>query len=1434
MSTTAAEPAPPALEPARALTPQSRKKADRRPDATLAFDEPDYVPPDFSASRQIRIGSSFIEQFVAGHDASDVLREVVQNEYDGGGERLTITFGSRSLEVAGTGRNIDAKGWERLSVIVGTGNVMGSRHGEVVAPKENGIGSKNFGLRSLFRFGDTIHVRSAGQVALLDLHTQETARERDLAWRGERGVRVHIPYRQTSTERLEAFTLEREQHALDLMAGGLADTLVKLALSGKRRGLREVQIQSLRTGRSLRWKQDAVAGRSRVAGVTMVSRSGRLVDGHAKGMPFQEEEFSRSVEIPAEHAGRSFPAYYRLAGGRVKIAVSVPIARKRVDFSQRGHFYYPLKAPSSRTGCAVSVSAPFELNTDRSGINDHVWNDWLIDQAVDLTLALVKDDWFGRYGADAFKALVGNSLASPNRFATKLAERLAGDACWPTRASGDDRFAAASNIVLPTDAALAGFLGDSRYLDSTISDDAALRALVASCGAKPFTLSSLVRLRCAGEDETGLATKVAGDANFHFTDYPAHIAGVDMQVQLATALSAFRRKLTRPHKIDLANSVSTLSATGELRPANELMIVDRDLWDDCPEPEANRLHPALVPCKAVSGHCRVFNEEQWLIDAAGRAASAAPDDRERETLYRKLLTRTAPISRAALTALRNNPVVKNQRGAWVAPIDLVLLKRPLARLLDPVLHAPSRELAAATALISRLRLRDSLSGADLVRSAEGLAGQPQIAERFETLLFDHLKLLSGSVVELLRAIPCLKARSGALAAPASLHLDTPTNRLCIGDAGAIVAGANDLLYRKLKLKPAPDVETLLGIIEAHREAGTAPARSDLLYPALFEAMQIERRPKSAIADLPICWVQNAYHAPSAILVGTRVVAPLAEAIPVYRALDDVGRAYQDLGAPGQTDDTHWLRFFAEVGSDWATEAPLDHRRRRLLLEAYQCRGPAGLPPGLEETPCLLDDQSRLFTANQLRAGRLVEPDFPALEDVLRNTGSAIGVIERSERSRSFFWGLGIRPLSAIAGASEPVLGQPGRPPFWFKAKLGDRVLAMLHRSLFARALFEVASRNRHHHAGFMPSDLATIGQRLDAIRKIGFYQTMARRYHVGGVTIPVPAQIAVSDDRIGLLPPKTKHSFQLLLAEALAEIAGATSVATMRSIANAFLPLLLCGTQEELVDYLDQLGIPHRRRLDEDDQADLSLDDDDEDGGGSASDDAEELALRQVFDNLDTSGSGNADPVKPVDPVGAATPGEGAPPPLPPPPAPPTFRLPDLDNVLLTVTPANGTEIAQREPSSRGGSGSSGIWLPPTPAEIERAGLVGQRGEELVYQLELEKVRAMGFDEPERYVVWTSRTEPGADHDIRSIDAEGRPRWLEVKSTTGSDGRFDWSRKEFEKALRERERYELWRVYRVADRSPTAKCFPNPAAMLGTRQIALELAGLRANIEDMG
>lgn len=234
-----------------------RKETRGTSSAGVVIDEPDYVPPDYGASRRTRIGSSVIEQFVAGHDAGDVLRELVQNEYDGGGDKLTLTFGSKSVEVVGSGRNIERSGWERLSVIVGTGNVMGTRGAEVVAAKENGIGSKNFGLRSLFRFGDEIHIRSAGQVALLDLQTQETGRAPDPQPRGVKGVRLFVPYRMQSTDTLEAFTAEREAHALDLMAGSMPDTLLKLAHGAKKPGLREVNVRSASPSPELRQVREA-------------------------------------------------------------------------------------------------------------------------------------------------------------------------------------------------------------------------------------------------------------------------------------------------------------------------------------------------------------------------------------------------------------------------------------------------------------------------------------------------------------------------------------------------------------------------------------------------------------------------------------------------------------------------------------------------------------------------------------------------------------------------------------------------------------------------------------------------------------------------------------------------------------------------------------------------------------------------------------------------------------------------------------------------------------------------------------------------------------------------------------------------------------------------------------------------------------------------
>lgn len=477
--------------------------------------EQDWQPPNLTGGFKQRIASSIVEEFVAGHDASDVLRELVQNEFDAGGTQVSVGFGTSSLTVVGNGRPIDTKGWSRLDVILGTGNVVGGGDQGRVDPKENGIGSKNFGLRSLFLFGDRIHVRSNGHMAVLDLPTMGTQHLMDVDSRGRRGVSVHVPYRLEQFQSLEPFTVEREQRALDHIQEGLLATLVKLALPGSRPGIRALTLISERTGRQFVWRQKAKTLRCKVKGVSIVSRIGRLssIDPirveRARLQTFEEIEFSRSFPIPAEHINVLFPAYYRTSSNYARVAISMSIRGNRVDRNAHGQFYYPLQTPQGFTGTAVSISAPFKLNADRTNLLDSTWNKRLAEESVRLVQDLLSEDWLQRFGAEAYLVLDTVGGANPDVFATKIAEHLREAECWPTRNFHSKKtLARISDIVLSDGPEYDDLLSDKRYLDQRLADRKIAVDLAYRNGAKRFTLSSLVRLRCAGENRSKLSTNL--------------------------------------------------------------------------------------------------------------------------------------------------------------------------------------------------------------------------------------------------------------------------------------------------------------------------------------------------------------------------------------------------------------------------------------------------------------------------------------------------------------------------------------------------------------------------------------------------------------------------------------------------------------------------------------------------------------------------------------------------------------------------------------------------------------------------------------------------------------------------------------------------------------------------------------------------------------
>jgi hypothetical protein len=283
--------------------------------------------PQFSGQFETAIGSSVVEQIVIGHTPGDVLRELVQNEFDAGGHRMTVTFGSNHLNIAGSGKPVDKAGWERLSVILGTGLVIGSRGASrEVQPKENGIGSKNFGLRSLFLFGDRIYLRSLRKMAILDLQTLGNLLASDPS-AGRDGVSIDVPYRGAQFGKLEPFTEEREQAALNTMAAEIPYTLVKLALPTGGRSLNNLAIESQRCKRRIIWKQTAESFRCRTKGVSGLRREVRLTDGTEGSrrpvIRFNEVEFQRRAVIPEQYRGRDFPSYFRSQRDHCRIGISL-------------------------------------------------------------------------------------------------------------------------------------------------------------------------------------------------------------------------------------------------------------------------------------------------------------------------------------------------------------------------------------------------------------------------------------------------------------------------------------------------------------------------------------------------------------------------------------------------------------------------------------------------------------------------------------------------------------------------------------------------------------------------------------------------------------------------------------------------------------------------------------------------------------------------------------------------------------------------------------------------------------------------------------------------------------------------------------------------------------------------------------------------------
>lgn len=174
---------------------------------------------------------------------------------------------------------------------------------------------------------------------------------------------------------------------------------------------------------------------------------------------------------------------------------------------------------------------------------------------------------------------------------------------------------------------------------------------------------------------------------------------------------------------------------------------------------------------------------------------------------------------------------------------------------------------------------------------------------------------------------------------------------------------------------------------------------------------------------------------------------------------------------------------------------------------------------------------------------------------------------------------------------------------------------------------------------------------------------------------------------------------------------------------------------------------------------------------------------------------------------------------------PPRGPLPDIDRVQVKSV----TDLSRRGARIRGVGyhGTTAPWTPRDDQDRDEDRELGRRGEELVLRHLQTRLRHDGRS-PD-LAVWVANGDRFADHDITSIDPDGTTVWIEVKATTGRDGRFRWPRAEFQLALRARDGYVLYRVYEAQTTSSTILKI-DPISRFQSGDIDLNLDSLAGDV----
>lgn len=1036
-------------------------------------------------------------QFLGNAKLEDLIVELVQNEVDAASSKTIISFSDTALICEGDGASIDGEGWERLELVLGAGGKTRAKH--------DGIGAKNHGLRTGFRLGDEIQVRSSGERVDLVLFQFPKSRELDPGvWpripdtsSPSRGTRITIPYRTRSIHvpSGEEFDLappspELLRAMFDEAVRDVPSRLIATVLAGSRYEL-ELVWQGSETHRFVfECKPAKVRGWP-----GLLRRTCEHIDMEGNGEILIREAVAEFPIRLARDDRAKVPRFFRRAEGIVgEISLAIdPTGRPYgCDGKLRYPISYPTGASDAYSGHGFHISAPFISDTTRHGLaSSNQRNDRLLTAARNAAAHLFKRQLIPRYGPAVLGLVRQTSRPDPAAEAALCQTILTVKALLVRPKSdrgeiGKQRFPRGQNPLVAAFHAdqpneivpqLFGLAPVGSQLLAAGTPTCVVETLRQLAGGGISAWTDLDAVRELIPPSAAAREKLqAGGVS------PAHVRSTGKR--LALAQRALDRG-TLPDDLVVAMRANALLPTA----SDSLIPWPQVYFTRQPAPTI----PGLVTPPTIHrglASQRLLREgptklQRFKIDNYLEHAQVADlPESSKERFFVWLAKNHSALLPQTLTRLAKQAIWPSEGGGFFALEELLAPKSPrLAALLKAVVPSPRADLRTFPGMrrskrgVLYLRARpsegelqrwynqQSIAIDDLNRSAPDT--RFQVAAAIEQLELDLEYLLSefqlSGFVAIIAAAHRTVDGTGSLAYVRSLHDDQALAvRVCDLDPRRLTGGAHRNLYLKLGVKVSPDPDAVVEALEGR------PAPGEILFRRLHAL--------SSSSNLD--------------LVADRAIIPLDDQMlcpgDLYLShpqnLDLWGEWKRAWSPPGLSPDRVSLlvdcgvaRFLTEILSlgffTWLSRQDKKVQARHLAQAVRHLRdrqhGPLKWWEGRSSLPCLpvRGPDGEIEFVSHARAtsvrSSIYLPDFPQLHDVLlaNDRSKRLAITDVEGVSGTLFSALrsaGVRSLRRALGRPTTFTAAGDASPG------GPALQSVLQRLQSERMILELPKRLERH------------------------------------------------------------------------------------------------------------------------------------------------------------------------------------------------------------------------------------------------------------------------------------------------------------------------------------------------------------------------------------